>query len=83
MDQEEFPHLIDAPFESVRKMAEPVERIEVFDTYERGLFGHVQGLQTPSLRLNDRLYEREDGKESHFWGREIELVVDADLISIK
>ncbi|POM66727.1 Gag protein [Phytophthora palmivora] len=27
--------------------AEQVERIEAFDTYERGLIAHVQGLQTP------------------------------------
>ncbi|POM66681.1 Gag protein [Phytophthora palmivora] len=30
--------------------AEQVERIEAFDTYERGLIAHVQGLQTPWLR---------------------------------
>ncbi|POM78909.1 Gag protein [Phytophthora palmivora] len=27
--------------------AEQVERIEVFDTYDRGLIAHVQGLQAP------------------------------------
>ncbi|POM66266.1 Gag protein [Phytophthora palmivora] len=61
MDRGEFPHLTDAQFESVRKMAglfggdalrslaaatpaEQVKRIEAFDTYERGLITHVQGL---------------------------------------
>ncbi|POM64934.1 Gag protein [Phytophthora palmivora] len=32
---------------AVATPAEQVERIEVFDTYERGLIAHVQGLQTP------------------------------------
>ncbi|POM75598.1 Gag protein [Phytophthora palmivora] len=27
--------------------AKQVEHIEAFDTYERGLIAHVQGLQTP------------------------------------
>ncbi|POM62203.1 Gag protein [Phytophthora palmivora] len=30
--------------------AEQVERIEAFDTYERGLIAHVQGLRAPWLR---------------------------------
>ncbi|POM77101.1 Gag protein [Phytophthora palmivora] len=54
MDRVQFPHLTDSQFESVRKMvlaaatpAEQVERFEAFDTYERGLIAHVQGLQTP------------------------------------
>ncbi|POM65865.1 LOW QUALITY PROTEIN: Gag protein, partial [Phytophthora palmivora] len=63
-----FPHLTDAPFESIRKMvgifggdalrslaaatpAEQVERIEAFDTYERGLIAHVQGLQAPVAEM--------------------------------
>ncbi|POM72524.1 Gag protein [Phytophthora palmivora] len=31
--------------------AEQVERIEAFDTYERGLIAHVQGLQTPVAEM--------------------------------
>ncbi|POM78983.1 LOW QUALITY PROTEIN: Hypothetical protein PHPALM_3423 [Phytophthora palmivora] len=58
MNQEEFPHLTDAQFESedgghlwrrfTTKLTptEQVKRIEAFDTYERGLIGHMQGLQT-------------------------------------
>ncbi|POM76724.1 Gag protein [Phytophthora palmivora] len=30
--------------------AEQVERIEAFDTYERGLIAHVQGYRPPWLR---------------------------------
>ncbi|POM66479.1 Gag protein [Phytophthora palmivora] len=51
--------------------AEQVERIEAFDTYERGLIAHVQGLQTPvaemkpaqpkPLRLNVNPYEGKEG----------------------
>ncbi|POM69057.1 Gag protein [Phytophthora palmivora] len=52
MDRGEFPHLSGFQFESVRKMAaatpaEQFKRIEAFDTYERGLIAHVQGLQAP------------------------------------
>ncbi|POM65192.1 Gag protein [Phytophthora palmivora] len=31
--------------------AEQVERIEAFDTYERGLIAHLQGLQTPVAKI--------------------------------
>ncbi|POM76897.1 Gag protein, partial [Phytophthora palmivora] len=31
--------------------AEQVERIEAFDTYERGLITHVQGLQAPVAEM--------------------------------
>ncbi|POM61405.1 Gag protein [Phytophthora palmivora] len=30
---------------------EEVEHVEAFDTYERGLIAHVQGLQTPVAEL--------------------------------
>ncbi|POM75255.1 Gag protein, partial [Phytophthora palmivora] len=77
MDRGKFPHLTDSQFESVRKMvgifggdilrslaaatpAEQVERIESFDTYERG---------------------RGEGENLHFWVREVELAMDAALIS--
>ncbi|POM79106.1 Retrotransposon Polyprotein [Phytophthora palmivora] len=33
--------------------AEQFERIEVFDTYERWIIAHVQGLQAPVTELND------------------------------
>ncbi|POM80452.1 Reverse transcriptase [Phytophthora palmivora] len=88
MDRGEFPHLTDAQFASVRKM---VERFEKFDTYERGLIAHVQGLQTPvaemkptqpkPLRLKVNPYEGKKGENIHFWVREVELAMDAALIS--
>ncbi|POM67188.1 LOW QUALITY PROTEIN: Gag protein [Phytophthora palmivora] len=105
MDRGEFPHLIDALFESVRKMAgifggcilrslaaatpaEQVERIEAFDTYERGLIAHVQGpvvelkpAQPKPLRLKVNLYEWKEGENIYFWVREVELAMDAALIS--
>ncbi|POM63555.1 Gag protein [Phytophthora palmivora] len=71
--------------------AEQVERIEAFDTYERGLIAHVQGLQTPvaemkpaqpkPLKLKVNPYEGKEGENLHFWVREVELVMDAALIS--
>ncbi|POM75604.1 Gag protein [Phytophthora palmivora] len=71
--------------------AEQVERIEAFDTYERGLIAHVQGLQTPAaemkpaqpkpLRLKVNPYEGKEGENLHFWVREVELAMDAALIS--
>ncbi|POM81642.1 Gag protein [Phytophthora palmivora] len=71
--------------------AEQVERIEAFDTYVRGLIARVQGLQTPvaemkpvqpkSLRLKVIPYEGKEGENLHFWVREVELAMDAALIS--
>ncbi|POM78589.1 Gag protein [Phytophthora palmivora] len=69
--------------------AEQVERIEAFDTYERGLIAHVQGQQTtvakmkPAqlLRLKVNPYEGEEGENLHFWVREVELAMDAARIS--
>ncbi|POM68591.1 Gag protein [Phytophthora palmivora] len=73
--------------------AEQVERIKAFDTYERGLIAHVQGLQAPvaemkpaqpkPLRLKVNLYEGKEGENFHFWVREVELAMDAALISIE
>ncbi|POM60717.1 Gag protein [Phytophthora palmivora] len=73
--------------------AEQVERIEAFDTYERGLIAHVQGLQIPvaemkpaqpkPLRLKVNPYEGKEGENLHFWVREVELAMDAALISTK
>ncbi|POM64767.1 Gag protein [Phytophthora palmivora] len=69
---------------------EHVERIEAFDTYERGLIAHVQGLQTPvaemkpaqpmPLRLKVNPYEGKEGENLHFWVREVELAMDEALI---
>ncbi|POM70042.1 Gag protein [Phytophthora palmivora] len=71
--------------------AEQVERIEAFDTYERGLIAHVQGLQTPvaemkpaqpkPLRLKVNPYEGKKGENLHFWVKEVDLAMDAALIS--
>ncbi|POM70551.1 Gag protein [Phytophthora palmivora] len=69
-------------------LAEQVECIEAFDTYERG---HVQGLQAPvaemkpaqpkPLRLKVNPYDGKEGENLHFWVREVELAMDAALIS--
>ncbi|POM62829.1 Gag protein [Phytophthora palmivora] len=90
MGRGEFPHLTDAQFESVWKMvgifggdalrslaaatsAEQVERIEAFDTYERGILAHVQVHPC----------EGKERENLHFWIREVELAMDAALISIE
>ncbi|POM65011.1 Gag protein, partial [Phytophthora palmivora] len=71
--------------------AEPVERIEAFDMYKRGLIAHMKGLQTPvaelkssqpkPLRLKVNSYGGKEGKNLHFWVREVEFAMDAALIS--
>ncbi|POM67632.1 Gag protein [Phytophthora palmivora] len=71
--------------------AEQVKRIEAFDTYERGLIAHVQGLQAPvaelklvqpkPLKLKVNPYNGKEGEKLHFWVREVELAIDAALIS--
>ncbi|KAG2760423.1 hypothetical protein PC129_g20573 [Phytophthora cactorum] len=109
MDRNEFPHLNDSQYESVRKMAgifgmeamqslvaatpaEQVERVNAFDTYERGLIAHVRGSMQPPmaevnpshqkpLRLKVNPYEGKEGENLHFWVREVELAMDAALIS--
>ncbi|POM72164.1 Gag protein, partial [Phytophthora palmivora] len=70
--------------------AEQVERIEAFDTHERGLIALVQGLQTPvaemkpaqpkPLRLKVNPYEGKEGENLHFWVREVEFAMDSTLI---
>ncbi|POM63381.1 Gag protein [Phytophthora palmivora] len=69
---------------------EEVERIETIDTYERGL-AHTQELQAPVAELKPaqpkplwhkiNSYEGEEGENLHFWVREVELAMDAALIS--
>ncbi|OWZ02989.1 Gag Polyprotein [Phytophthora megakarya] len=109
MDRSEFPHLTDAQFELVRKMAgifgmdafrslavatpaEQVERVNVLNMYERGLIERVRGnLQAPvpepkpagpkPLRLKVHPYEGKEGANLHFWVREVELAMDAPIIS--
>ncbi|POM57658.1 Gag protein [Phytophthora palmivora] len=70
--------------------ATPAE-LEAFDTYERGLIAPVKRLQTPMaemkpaqpkpLRLKVNPYEGKEGENLHFWVREVELAMDAALIS--
>ncbi|KAG3009903.1 hypothetical protein PC123_g11192 [Phytophthora cactorum] len=109
MDRNEFPHLNDSQYESVRKMAgifgmdalrslvaatpaEQVELVNAFGTYERGLIAHVRGSMQPPmaevkpshqkpLRLKVNPYEGKEGENLHFWVREVELAMDAALIS--
>ncbi|KAG3195892.1 hypothetical protein PC128_g8102 [Phytophthora cactorum] len=111
MDRNDFPHLNDSQYESVRKTAgifgmealqslvsatpaEQVERVNAFDTYERGLIAHVRGSMQPSmaevkpshqkpLRLKVSPYEGKEGENLHFWVREVELAMDAALILIE
>ncbi|KAK1931788.1 hypothetical protein P3T76_012720 [Phytophthora citrophthora] len=72
--------------------AEQVERVTAFDMYERGLIEHIRGtFQTPvaeqrlaqpnHLRLKVLPYEGKEGENLHFWIREVELAMEAALIS--
>ncbi|KAG2974945.1 hypothetical protein PC121_g23442 [Phytophthora cactorum] len=72
--------------------AEQVERVNAFDTYERGLIAHVRGSMQPPmaevkpshqkpLRLKVSPYEGKEDENLHFWVREVELAVDTALIS--
>ncbi|KAE9258898.1 hypothetical protein PR003_g35025, partial [Phytophthora rubi] len=71
--------------------AEQVERVNAFDTYGRGLIAHVQGLQATAavpkpvqpkpLRLKVNPFEGKEGENLHFWVREVELAMDAALVS--
>ncbi|KAG2933350.1 hypothetical protein PC119_g13010 [Phytophthora cactorum] len=72
--------------------AEKVERVNAFDTYELELIAHVRGSMQPPmaevkpshqkpLRLKVNPYEGKEGENLHFWVREVELAMDAALIS--
>ncbi|POM80585.1 Gag protein, partial [Phytophthora palmivora] len=65
--------------------AEQVERIEAFDTaYRTGAAGPVAEMkpaQPKPLRLKVNPYEGKEGENLHFWVREVELAMDAALIS--
>ncbi|KAI9983488.1 hypothetical protein PInf_007519 [Phytophthora infestans] len=72
--------------------AEQLERVNAFDAYEQGLIAHVrENLQAPAaeansphlkpIRLKAKPYEGKEGKNLHFWVREVELAMDAALIS--
>ncbi|POM80114.1 Gag protein [Phytophthora palmivora] len=71
--------------------ATPAEQVERIEAYERGLIAHVQGPQAPvaemkpaqpkPLRLKVNPYEGKEGENLHFWVREVELAMDAALIS--
>ncbi|KAI9991531.1 hypothetical protein PInf_019227 [Phytophthora infestans] len=72
--------------------AEQLERVNAFDAYEQGLIEHVrENLQAPAaeanpphpkpIRLKAKPYEGKEGENLHFWVREVELAMDAALIS--
>ncbi|POM67746.1 LOW QUALITY PROTEIN: Gag protein, partial [Phytophthora palmivora] len=67
-----------------------VKLIEAFTAYEQGLIAPVQGqapmaelkpAQPQPLRLNANTYEGKERKNLHLWVREVELTIDAALIS--
>lgn len=69
-----------------------VERINAFDAYERGLIAHVRGsmeaaaatprpAQPKPLRLSVAPYEGKEGENLHFWVREVEIAMQAGLLS--
>ncbi|POM58827.1 Gag protein [Phytophthora palmivora] len=67
--------------------AEQVERIEAFDTAFRsraeaaGPVAEMKQSQPKPLRLKVKPYEGKEGENLHFWVREVELAMDAALIS--
>ncbi|POM57486.1 Gag protein [Phytophthora palmivora] len=58
--------------------AEQVERIEAFDTHERGLIAHMQGLQA---RRKVNSYEGKEEESLYFRVGEVELAVEEAFIS--
>ncbi|POM72602.1 Gag protein, partial [Phytophthora palmivora] len=67
--------------------AEQVERIETFDTVHcscpgaTGPVAEMKPAQPKPLRLKVNPYEGKEGENLHFWVREVELAMDAALIS--
>ncbi|KAG2887003.1 hypothetical protein PC119_g20933 [Phytophthora cactorum] len=72
--------------------AEQVKRVNAFDTYERGLIAPVRGnLQSAAvepkpahpkpLRLKVNPREWMECENLHFWVREVELIMEAALIT--
>ncbi|POM72980.1 Gag protein [Phytophthora palmivora] len=62
--------------------AEQVERIEALDTAAASV-AEMKPAQPKPLRLKVNRYEGKEGENLHFWVREVELAMDADLISIE
>ncbi|POM76711.1 LOW QUALITY PROTEIN: Gag protein [Phytophthora palmivora] len=99
MDRGEFPHLIDAQFESVRKMvgifggdalrslaaATPAEQVERSTPrayrWLQAPVAQIKPAQPKPLRLKVNPYEGKEGENLHFWVREVELAMEAALIS--
>ncbi|POM62341.1 Gag protein [Phytophthora palmivora] len=89
MDRGEFPHLTDAQFESVRKMVgifggDALRSLTAATPAEQGLqapVAEVKPAQPKPLRLKVNPYEGKEGENLHFWVREVELAMDAALIS--
>ncbi|POM58118.1 LOW QUALITY PROTEIN: Gag protein [Phytophthora palmivora] len=89
MDRGEFPHLIDAQFESVRKM----KMLSKLGGCYVGRAGRThrgvplapmderKPVQRKPLRLKVNPYEGKEGENLHFWIREVELAMGAALIS--
>ncbi|POM81746.1 Gag protein [Phytophthora palmivora] len=89
MDRGEFPHLTDSHFESVRKMVgifggDALRSLAATTPAEQGLQAPVAEMkpaQPKPLRLKANPYEGKEGENLHFWVREVELAMDAALIS--
>ncbi|POM59973.1 LOW QUALITY PROTEIN: Gag protein [Phytophthora palmivora] len=95
MDRGEFPHLTEFQFESIRKMAGiiggDIFRSLAAATPTKQNARMSEGLQAPvaevkpaqpkPLRLKVNSYEGNEGENLHFWVREVELAMDAALIS--
>ncbi|POM76491.1 Gag protein [Phytophthora palmivora] len=107
MDRGEIPHLINAQFESVRKMAgifggDVLQSLTAATLAEqrfttrstrmsegslltyrcyRPPVAELKPAQCKPLRLNVNPYQGKEGENLHFWFREVELAMDAALIS--
>ncbi|POM69143.1 Gag protein [Phytophthora palmivora] len=86
MDRGESPHLTDAQFESVRKMVGIFGPPKLGGCYTgrarvAGSVVELKSAQPNPLRLKVNPYEEKEGENLHFWAREVELAIDAALIS--